>query len=111
MKSDRVSVDPEKSTVTVVSPDRAQVREAIRLWRLAAALETGGPAPRKLPAARLNAAAESVVDAISEKYGSAPLKELQACGFDDFVSSRIGRAAKSLLAAPKGVASGKREKK
>ena len=109
MRSARASAELPNSTVTVLSPDRAQVREVIRLWRLAAALENGGPAPRVLPAAKLNAAADKVVEAVSEKYGGAPLNELQACGFEDYVSGQAGRAAKRLLARPKaGAVPGKR---
>lgn len=101
MRSDRSSIELEKSSAAVLSPDRAKVREAIRLWRLAAALENGGPAPKKLPAAKLDAAADAVTAAVSGKYGSAPLKELGLCGFDDYVSAQAGRAAKRLLARPK----------
>lgn len=101
MRSDRSAIELDKSTATALSPDRAGVREAIRLWRLAAALENGGPAPKKLPAARLDAAADAVTAAVSAKYGSAPLAELVLCGFDDYVSGQVGRAAKRLLARPK----------
>ncbi len=108
MRSERASLEPAKSTATVLAPDRARVREAIRLWRLAAALDNGGPAP-KVSAARLDAAADAVTAAVSGKYGSAPLQELQACGFDDYVSGQVGRAAKRLLARPK--AAGKKRAK
>jgi len=110
MRSDRSAVELDKSSATVLSPDRAKVREAIRLWRLAAALEKGGPAPKALPAARLDAAADAVTAAVTEKYGGAPLKELVLCGFDEYVSGQVGRAAKSLLAKPKGARPGKRKK-
>jgi hypothetical protein len=110
MRSDRAAAETDKSTATVLSPDRAKVREAIRLWRLAAALENGGPAPR-VAAAKLDAAADGVAAAVTQKYGAAPLNELAACGFDDYVAAQVGRAAKRLLAAPRGAAAGKRKKK
>ncbi len=108
MRDDRALQETDKSTATVLSPDRAQVREAIRLWRLAAALEKGAPAPR-LSAAKLDAAADGVLAAVAGKYGGAELKELQDCGFEDFVAAQTGRAAKRLLPRPK--AGAKRKKK
>ena len=82
--------------------------ELNRLWRLAAALEKGAPAPR-VAAAKLDAAADGVAAAAAAKYGAAELKELQDCGFEDFIAAQAGRAAKSLLARPK--AGAKRKKK
>lgn len=112
MRSDRASLETDKSTETVLSPDRAKVREAIRLWRLAAALEKGGPAPKAVAAAKLDAAADGVVAAVTEKYGRVPLNELVPCGFENYVSGQVGRAAKRLLAKPKaGAKQGKRRKK
>lgn len=111
MRADRSASELDKSSATVLSPDRAKVREAIRLWRLADALATGGPAPKPVSAAKLNAAADAVVAAVTEKYGSASLKELGLCDFNDYVSGQVGRAAKRLLAKPKAAGKGKPKKK
>lgn len=108
MRSDRARMETEKSTATVLSPNRAGVREAIRLWRLAAALEKGAPAPR-LSAAKLDAAADGVVAVITGKYGGAELKVLLDCGFEDFAAARTGLAARQLL--PRAKAGAKRNKK
>lgn len=111
MRRERASMEMAESTATVLAPDRAEVREAIRLWRLAAAMENGGPAPR-VAAARLDAAAGAVTAAVSGKYGSAPLQELQTCGFEEYVSGQVGRAAKRLLPRPKaGAKPGNSKKK
>jgi len=110
MRGGLASTELDKSSATVLSPDRAQIREAIRLWRLAAALEKGGTAPKRAPSAKLDAAAGGAADAIVQKYGGAGPKELQDCGFEAYVAKQVGLAAKRLLPRSKAAARGKRKK-
>lgn len=99
MRSDSTASESEKAARPRLSPDKARIREAIRLWALAAAAENGAPPP-ELDAARLDAAAAAVTRAVSRAYGRAASKEILSCRFGDFAAEKVGRAAKRLLAPP-----------
>ena len=86
----------ERAAKPVPAPDKARLKEAIRLWALAAAADNGSPAP-VLPAGRLDAETAKVGRAISRTYGKASDKELVGCRFSEFSAEQVGRAAKRLL--------------